>query len=145
MREGASGRYVGIDGQLGYSVCMLNKQQMNSYYRDPYLHAVRHKSGAAAAIHDTEFTGYESLPRWMRLKRSDIAVRAIPEGFSVKTPSKEFDEQASFVLSAHGAVRTDEGWLLAIPQVSNDGELVDTADRVELGAALLRDLVQAGC
>jgi hypothetical protein len=144
MREGASGRYVGMDGQLGYSVCMLNKQQMNSYYRDPYLHAVRHKSGAAAAIHDTEFTGYESLPRWMRLKRSDIAVRAIPEGFSVKTPSKEFDEQASFVLSAHGAVRTDEGWLLAIPQVSKDGELVDTADRVELGAALLRDLVQAG-
>jgi hypothetical protein len=144
MREGASGRYVGIDGRLGYSVCMLNKQQMNSYYRDPYLHAVRQESGVQAAVHDTEFTGYESLPRWMPLKKSDIAVRAVPTGFSVRIPRKELDEGASVVLSAHGAIRTDDGWLLAIPQASTSKGLIDTVDRVQRGAALVRGLVEAG-
>ncbi|MBP0622885.1 DUF262 domain-containing protein [Cupriavidus consociatus] len=144
MREGASGRYVGIDGRLGYSVCMLDKQQMNSYYRDPYLHAVRIHSGAHDDLVDKDFTGYETVPRWMPLKKSDIALRAVAEGFHVQVPSSVDGEAARHVLAAHGATPTDGRWLLSIPQAPSSDGPVDTVDRVQRGAALVRALVEAG-
>lgn len=45
MRAGLSGKYVGDEGRLGYSICMLDKHQMNSNYRDAYLSAVHVESG----------------------------------------------------------------------------------------------------
>jgi len=50
MREGRSGLYVGSNGALGYTVSMLDKTQMNSWYRDPFLTAVHLESGTAAAV-----------------------------------------------------------------------------------------------
>lgn len=144
MREGASGRYVGIDGQLGYSICMLDKQQMNSYYRDPYLHAVRKQSGVQADVIDQDFTGYETVPRWMPLKKSEIAVRAVDEGFRVQIPSSVDQDTVSATLAAHGATRANDQWLLAIPQASWSDGAVDTVDRVQRGAELVRALVEAG-
>ena len=144
MREGASGRYVGIDGRLGYSVCMLDKQQMNSYYRDPYLHAVRSQSGVQAAVVDKDFTGYESVPRWMPLRKSDIAIRSVVEGFHVQLPNSMAVGVVDDVLIAHGATQTGALWLLAIPQVATPDGPIDTVDRVHHGAALVRALVDAG-
>lgn len=144
MREGASGRYVGIDGRLGYSVCMLDKQQMNSYYRDPYLHAIRLESGVSQAIEDRTFTGYETEPRWMRLRHSGIALRVVPSGFAIRLPSEELAERAAPVLSALGGSGSGQTWQLPVDQKLTDGVSVDTIDRVQLGARLMRELVGAG-
>ena len=40
MREGKSGIYRSADGTMGYSLCMLEGEYLNGYYRDPYLHAL---------------------------------------------------------------------------------------------------------
>ncbi|MCY0854018.1 DUF262 domain-containing protein [Cupriavidus sp. D39] len=144
MREGASGRYVGIDGRLEYSICMLDKQQMNSYYRDPYLHAVRVQSGQQEHVVDRDFTGYETEPRWMPLRKSDIALRAVAEGFHVLVPGSVIDDAVSHVFAAHAVTRTDGQWLLAISQAPSSDGPVDMVDRVQRGAALVRALVEAG-
>ncbi len=77
MREGRSGIYAGSDGALGYSVCMLDKEVMSSYYRDPYLSAIRQESGVEeTAVQGSVwqdrpggpwYTGYETEPRRMQL------------------------------------------------------------------------------
>ena len=144
MREGTSGRYVGIDGRLGYSVCMLDKQQMNSSYRDPYLHAIRLESGVAEAIEDKWFSGYETEPRWMRLIRSGISLQVVPAGFAIRAPSEEFDNRTVRVLTDLGATGSGRAWALPVSQNLVDGAPVDTIDRVQLGATLMRELVKAG-
>jgi hypothetical protein len=45
MRTGRSGIYACAGGMLGYRLYMLDKQAMSSYYRDPFLSAIRHESG----------------------------------------------------------------------------------------------------
>lgn len=142
MREGRSGIYVGANGALGYSVCMLNKSQMNSYYRDPYLFAIHRESGVGAAIEDPWFTGYETQPRWMRLKKSGIEMQCVKEGLVLRAPTAASHAEAfSRVCQAHGV---GDDHVLLMPQVERDGRQLDTRDRVQLGAALLRSLVQAG-
>ena len=37
MRGGATGIYYGVDGKLGYSMCMLRTRRLSGYYRDPIL------------------------------------------------------------------------------------------------------------
>ena len=49
MREGASGIYASVGGNMGYLVCMLDKTQMNGRYRDPYLAARARLAGGAAS------------------------------------------------------------------------------------------------
>lgn len=110
----------------------------------PYLHAVRKQSGAEADVVDQDFTGYETVPRWMPLKKSDIAIRAVDEGFRVQIPSSVDDDTVSAALTAHGATRVNDQWVLAIPQVSLSDAAVDTVDRVQWGAKLVRALVEAG-
>jgi hypothetical protein len=36
MRGGATGIYYGVDGKLGYSMCMLRTTRLNGNYRDQY-------------------------------------------------------------------------------------------------------------
>ena len=152
MREGRSGIYTGANGALGYSVCMLDKETMSSYYRDPYLSAIRQESG----VEDTAvqgsvgqhwpggpwFTGYETEPRWMRLKASGTEVQCVQDGLLLRPPGTAPHAEAfSRVCAAHG-IGPDR--LLKIPQVAADGGRLDAKDRVQLGAALVRDLVNAG-
>jgi hypothetical protein len=139
MREGDSGRYVGLVGKMGYSVCMLDKTVMRSYYRDPYLLAILRESGVGAAVDDPWFYGYESEARRMRLKKSGVEMQCIDKGLQL-TPPEDAAQRAIF----------DQ--ICAVPGTGNDGLYtmpqnasgIDTADRVELGANLLRDLVNAG-
>lgn len=142
MREGKSGIYVGSNGELAYTVCMMNKRQMNSWYRDPYLFAIWRASGVEGAVEDPWFTGYETHPRWMRLANSGTELRCIEDGIAVRPPnSEELAEAFSRVCQKHGV---GDGNKLVVHQEMRGGRLVDTSDRVRMGAHLLRDLVDAG-
>lgn len=139
MREGDSGRYVGVVGKHGYSVCMLRYTVMRSYYRDPYLLAILRQSGVGSAVHDPWFYGYESGARRMRLKKSSVEMQCVDKGLQL-TPPEDAAQKAIFdqVCAVHGV---GNGGLYTMPQNANG---IDTIDRVELGANLLRDLVNAG-
>ena len=142
MRQGRSGRYVGLNGSMGYSVCMLNRHQMNSHYRDPFLLAIHRESGVRDSVQDPWFTGYESLERWLQLKKSRAGIRCIEAGLVVRPPLDTAHVEAfQRVCREHGV--GDEGMLL-VPAVDTDEGRMDTRDRVQMGAALLRDLVNAG-
>lgn len=151
MREGRSGNYVCSD-LAGYSMCMLEKKTTGSYYRDAFLYAVRCQAGVSGTsvygsvwqtgIDGPWFTGYESQPRWMRLAVSGIELRCVENGFQLRLPS-EFagGEQFDRIARRHGI---DQDLLLKIPQTNVGDYWLDTEDRVQTGAGLLRELCAAG-
>ena len=142
MREGESGRYVGWEGRLGYLVCMLHGERVSGDYRDPYLLAIHRLGGIGEAAIDPWFRGYEHIPRWLSLKRSGAGIRCDEGGIALRPPLIDNGLEAfSRVCATHGVTAEN---VLPVPQVEVDGAPVDTADRVQLGAALLRDLVEAG-
>lgn len=152
MREGRSGIYTGANGGLGYSVCMLDKEAMSSYYRDPYLSAIRLASGISeSAVQGSVgnhwpggpwFTGYETEPRWMRLKASGAEIQCVDDGLLLRAPAAAPHAEAfSRVCEAHGI---GPDLLLKIPQVAAGGRQLDMKDRIQIGAALLLNLVNAG-
>lgn len=130
---------------------MLDKKAMSSYYRDPYLTAIRRQSGVAqAAVQgsvqhwsgEPGFTGYETEARWMRLVRSGTSLQVVQDGLVLGAPdAPQYVEAFSRVCQAHG-IGAD--LRLRVPQISVGGGLLDTKDRVQVGSALLRDLVGAG-
>jgi hypothetical protein len=142
MRAGMSGIYAAVNGVMGYSVCMLDKSQMNSWYRDPYLSAIQRESGVPSAVDEPWFMGYENVPRWMRLKASGTEIQCVPGGLLLRAPAAAPHAGAfSRVCAAH-AIGPD--LLLKVPQTDVGGRRLDTKDRVQLGAALVRDLANAG-
>lgn len=152
MRAGRSGIYASPTGSLGYCVCMLDKKAMSSYYRDPYLSAIREQSGVpetavqgAVAQHWSGgpwFTGYETEARWMRLEASGAEMQCVQDGLQLRAPAADAHAGAfARVCAAHGV---GPDLRLAVPQVAVGERQLDTEDRVQLGAALLRDLVAAG-
>lgn len=152
MRAGRSGIYACGTGALGYSVCMLDKKAMSSYYRDPYLSAIRQQSGVAeAAVQGAVaqhwgggpwFTGYETEARWMRLTISGAGIQCVQDGLQLRAPEAPPRAEAfSRACEAHGV---GPDLRLKVPQVAVGGRQLDAEDRVALGAALLRDLVGAG-
>jgi|BarGraNGADG00212_1021973.scaffolds.fasta_scaffold179817_1 hypothetical protein len=72
-------------------------------------------------------------------------MRNIARGFALQRPDNE--ERASvfdrICDQREDVVAEGEEILLTIPQEPSGGELVDSGDRVEAGATLLRDLVKA--
>ena len=152
MRAGRSGIYASPTGALGYSVCMLDKKAMSSYYRDPYLSAIRQQSGVAETAVEGAvaqhwaggpwFTGYETEARWMRLCASGAGMQCMQDGLLLSAPKDPAHAEAFWrVCEAHG-IGAD--LRLKVPQVTVDGRQLDRKDRVRLGATLLRDLVAAG-
>lgn len=142
MRSGKSGIYAGSGGLLAYSVCMLDKTQMNSRYRDPYLSAIHQESGVEDAVEDLLFTGYETEPRWMRLKKSGTELQCVDEGLIFRPPL--VPEQAEVFSRISAQYGLDADHMLRVPQIECNGRKLDTCDRVQLGASLVRDLVAAG-
>lgn len=145
MREGNSGIYYGADKRLGYELTMLRKTQQNSWYRDAYLYAMWCEAGRPDEVKDPWFYGYSTTPRWMELIRTGTSLRSVPDGISVKPPVMP-TANATFQAAREqaGLVETDEGLLLRIPQVSREGEAIDTVDRVQAGAQLVLAFVEAG-
>jgi hypothetical protein len=142
MREGRSGIYVGLNGALDYSVCMLEKIRMNGWYRDPYLLAIYRESGVEADVEDPWFMGFETEPRWMRLKRSGTEMQCVENGLVLRPPpTTGHSDSFVRVCKTHGV---GDDHVLHVPQVEHHGRRLDTRDRVQLGGALLRDLVNEG-
>lgn len=145
--EGATGIYFGIDGRLGYSLCMLRTKQLNGNYRDPILLQVWASSGVEAHAENPWFTGYETQERWLRLAKSGAGLRSVDEGFLLHGPE---DLQLADVFGALCSTRSDveqidEDYpLLRIPQADQDESRVDTVDRVQVAAGLVRQMVEAG-
>ena len=147
MREGASGIYPSVGGNMGYLLCMLERTQINGRYRDPYLAAIVREAGAGAGLLEGEvgpiFTGghVESL-RWLDLARSGAALRCAPDGWVLRRPEREeFHERFDDMCTEFGI---DGQLKLAVPQEVRAGERVDASDRVKVGARLVRALVAAG-
>lgn len=141
MREGDSGLYASGTGTMGFNLCMLRKERMNSWYRDPYLYAVLKRSGAVPGrdVEDPWFTGYEHAERWMRLVQSGVQIRCIEEGFILKEPPGERYRSAFGGVKAKYSVQTD--LIVKILHATRESTRYDTQDRVELGVQLLRDLL----
>ena len=147
MRQGASGIYASVGGNMGYIVCMLDKTQMNGRYRDSYLAALAQQVAADHGLPedaiDLVFTGghVEHL-RWMEFSRSGTALRCASDGWVLRRPEREeFLKRFDNVCTEFGV---DEQLKLAVPQHVGDGELIDSSDRVQAGARLVRALSAAG-
>lgn len=138
MREGASGRYAIHDS--GYRMCMLDKTVMRSYYHDPYLLAMLRLSGVGHAVVPPLFIGYETENRRLTLKGSGIQIECEELGWRIYAAPVTSDQLAKFEQLYREQGIAQDG-LYAVPQ-GEDG--IDSADRVKLGADLLRDLVEAG-
>ena len=153
MRAQGSSTYIGErdddTGQrnMGYSLCMLKpgKQQLNSRYRDPYLSAIVHELGDVDMVEDPWFTGWEGNPRWLRLSATGAGLRYTKSGFELSPPAAAEHVAAFVAVCADLGVDSGDGsWRLAVPQVTSDGRMVDTADRIQVGAAVVRRLADAG-
>ncbi|ANH38694.1 hypothetical protein I601_2270 [Nocardioides dokdonensis FR1436] len=145
MREGNTGIYYGADGELGYEMTMLRKKVQRSYYRDAYLYAIWSEAGRPSEVSDPWFYGYSTTARWMELARSRVGIRSVSGGLALRNGDSASDEGTLKALcEAAGAEPCEDGWLLRTPQRSHAGELVDTVDRVQVGAEILRDLITAG-
>ena len=141
MRTGVSGIYAGSNGPMSFRLCMLNKMQMNSKYRDPFLLEIFLRSGANedAEVIDPWFTGYANVERWLQLGRGGLAITCTEEGFVVQAPKDgAFDAAFNEVASRHGV--EPEG-LVRIPQLTRNGEVYDTEDRVLFGVRLVTDFL----
>jgi len=138
MREGKSGRYA--ISSSGYSVCMLDKWQMNSNYRDPYLLAILRESKVINDVKDPWFYGYETEPRLMVLNKSGINIQCADTGWQISESITDPIQKAALdkVCSQYGI---NHNHLYAVPQ-NNDG--IDAIDRIDMGSRLLKDLVKAG-
>jgi len=147
MREGATGIYYGIGGVLGYSLCMLRRTQLNSFYRDPLLLAVLQESSVGESVKDPWFTGYPTTPRWMELRRSGTYLRSVEGGITLSPPSLETHRTVLEELcdQRDDIVDDDHGFRISVAQRElADGTTVDIEDRVMKGAVVLKALVEAG-
>lgn len=146
MREGNSGIYYGAGHELGYELTMLRKTVERSWYRDPYLYAIWLECGSPGEVTDPWFLGYSTDERWMRLERSQIGMRSVPGGIALQAPvAKQHRATLESVGQRHSVVvRTEAHWLLEVAQREREGSLIDTEDRVQTAASLLRDLIAAG-
>jgi hypothetical protein len=150
MREGGSSTYFAerFDGEeqasMGYSLCMLRggAKALNGRYRDPYLLAIWRELEADSSIEEPLFTGYEYHARWLRLIKSGTGVRCVPAGYELLAPPVE-DQNDAFKSVALDLGSNQEN-VIAVPQEKVDGGLIDSADRIQLGANIVRRFLAAG-
>ncbi len=149
MREKGSSTYFAErtkdtePAAMGYSLCMLRAggRALNGYYRDPYLLAVWRELGETARVQDEFFVGYESQPRRLPLVRSGAAIRCVTQGFELSPPPFAADaERFGAVCAELGA---DAGKVVSLAQVEVNGRPVDTVDRIQVGAEIVRRLIGA--
>lgn len=142
MREGKSGIYFAEGGKIGFRLCMLDKTQLNSWYRDPYLLAAWRESGSKAAVTDPWFTGYETDHRWLTLRKSETKMRCIDTGFRLQPPPDTTHLEAFNAVCQ--ALNIGDDYLLKVPQIASNGQVLDAEDRIKLAAKLLVELIAAG-
>lgn len=140
MREGKSGIYVGDNGAMGFRLCMLDRKQLNSSYRDPYLLALVRLSGARLSVdvQDPWYTGYETQVRWLTLSKSEVQLACRKEGFDLAVRT---EAGLRIIQSLSGKYEISDNVLLRIPQAEIDGVTYDREDRIELGARFVQDIL----
>jgi hypothetical protein len=145
-REGRTGIYLGVDGELGYSMCMLRTYYLNGYYRDPILLQVWITSDVKDAARDPWFIGPETSPRWLRLEHSGVGLRSVDEGFELQGSEDEVLQQRFLKIcrQREDVTTNDERTLLRVMQTDRGGDLIDYVDRVVVGAEFVKELVDAG-
>lgn len=141
MRSGKSGLYVGTGGALEFDLCMLDGKRISGEYRDPYLSAIHAESGVGNLVREPRFTGYETLPRWLRLDRSEAGLRCVEAGFELQAPR---DPARAEIFHRVCRPHVNAAELVEIPHVTRNERRVDTRDRIQMGAELVRALVAAG-
>ena len=145
MHENGSSTYYDSEHlAMGYSLCMLKAggRALNGYYRDPYLQAITRELEEPDVVEDKPFSGPAEQPRRLLLARSGAGVRCVAQGFELSPPSTESHAEA--FTTACAELGADADLLVAVPQESVDDRLIDTTDRIQLGADLIRQLVAAG-
>jgi hypothetical protein len=125
---------------------MLNTSTVQGYYRDPFLSAIWRELGKPTGVEDPRFRWYVTC--WLRLK-SGAGVACISEGFQLQPPDGDEARRNFETVCAEfhmNAIRVNEKGVLIMPHKNVDGQLVDTGDddRVQVGAALVRALIEAG-
>lgn len=142
MRSGTSGIFRGRpEGLLGYTIWMLDRENMQGSFRDPYLKAVAQLAGTEESAR----LGYYELT----LKVSETEMSSVPSGFALKLPQldshrSQFEEirlERDDLIDGNDESRLV---ILQIPQEDRDGVKCDTVDRVKVGASFLKQLVAAG-
>ena len=143
MRSGSSGRYT-ISKNHGYQVCMLEYLTMQWYYYDPYLLAMVVNSRIEEdrignARWPRCFSGYETDLRMLTLRNSGLAIRAVDCGWQLSEIPADAAQRLAFD-KVCAALNVGPTALLSVDQTNG----VDTEDRIERGAALLKSLVGGG-
>ena len=129
---------------MGYSLCMLKagNRVMRSNYRDPYLLAIGREVDDPEALEDAWFTGYEDAPRRLLLLRSGAGIRCVPAGFELSGPA--VDEHVAAFDLACTELGADADRLVPVEQVEVEGRQVDVVDRIQVGAGIVRRLIDVG-
>lgn len=139
-----AGNYAIADGP-GYAICIPKTDSCDgrSYHHDAYLLALVHEADIEIEHVGNEgwprcFPGDQSEERHLKLRRSGLQIRCMEGGWGLSNLPTRADLIQAFdqVARMHSV---SEG-VCAIPQA--DG--LDTKDRIVIGVALLRDLVDAG-
>lgn len=142
MREGASGIFVSRSGELGYDICALKRTNLNSYYRDPYLLAIYRSLGVDQHhVQDPWFTGPMNTPRWLQIGGSEIGVRSLAHGLEIRVPVELREKVLPLLQSVAEVEARANGYLWAAPQLSAEGQAVDTVDRVVVGTKFVRNIL----
>ena len=139
-----AGNYVIADG-AGYAICIPKSDSCDgrSFHHDAYLLALVQEAGIAPGHINNEgwprcFPGDQTEERLLKLRRSGLQIRCMEGGWGLSNLPTQADQRQVFdhVVSKHLV----SNGVCAIPQANG----VDTEDRIVIGAALLRDLVNSG-
>ena len=146
MRDGRSGLYATEGENMGYALCMLDKERMYSNYRDPFLEALRVEAKLTTPA--TFFTGGAESARWMAIAEAGVTVRCRSWGWEIR--ENGISPQIDMVIARHCRPTGESGaWRLEIVQESDPqatefaGNMIDTEDRIEKAAALVFKLQDA--
>jgi len=146
-RTGASGRYVSERDDMSFGLCMLNKSQLNSHYRDPYLSAIVGQARSVPELHEPWFTGRAYHARWLEVPGGQLNLRSVQEGLELTWEDEDlFSELEAWAEHERVALRRtgDETALVELSQVADGANLYDTVDRVQLGARIVSAFAHVG-
>lgn len=150
MRRGASGIYYAHGRRMGFSLTNLpgGRKYRNANYYDPYLLTIDREMGELGGVQRPIFSGYEWNPRWLRLVGSGVGVRCVPSGYELLAPiSEEHTDAFRASVEKLGGIDTETGestLSIKVSKATADESGPDSQDRIQVGVALVRGLLEAG-
>lgn len=137
MREGTSGLYTCPNAVMGFDLRMLDKTVLSSNHREPFVYAAWRESEIGGFATNPVFFGYMPEGCWLVLPGSGLKLRNVEDGWEVRCDDRDPTADLGAVLAEHGV---DADGFLRMARVDVDGRPYDTVDRVQVAAALLRDV-----